>query len=173
MTFQNIFQYRMPAGIPGQVTRLEASIIEAAIASRRHPPTVYGVPVALDDWSESLISPKRLHTGWMRPLRKGDAAADVYGFLVRPYPTQQTGEGTPISGVCDVLVRGYINAKLGGKAEAYKGGAVYARIQNPTDDQPLGGIEAEPDDKNTIQLVNAHFMGEADADGNVEIAYKM
>ncbi len=163
------FLYRMPAGIPGMLTRTEIATVEPQIVMTTNPPLTYGVPIAID--ATALQA---------RPFGAGDVAANIYGFLVRPYPTNgnQINEpiGTavpPTAGVCNVLTRGYIMASLGATTAAKKNGAVFVRIATASAGKPIGGVEAAADSTNTVQLTNAHFMGPADAQGNVEIAFNI
>jgi len=164
------YTFSMPAGVPGDVTRhenvvLEPNIIDPAYAGDSAPTVglVYGNPV-------------KLVSGLVQAIQSGDAAADVYGFLIRPYPTNssQDAQGVstpPTSGLCDVLKFGYFIAKLNGATAAAKGGAVYVRKLNAASGKPIGGIEAAADSSNMVVVANAYFMGPADADGNVEIAF--
>ena len=170
------FQYRMPAGIPGNVGRIEAATIEAQIVNTTTPPTRFGDPVALTTAGN----------GGVRPLTTGDVAADVYGFLMRPYPTQGSGAnvwpsdplnntagyaGAPaLFGICNILRRGYISVMLNGAAASVSGGQVYVRVAAAAAGKPIGGIEAAADGVNTILLSNCEFRGAADALGNTEIA---
>jgi hypothetical protein len=159
----------MPAGIPGMLNRTEIATVEPQITMSTNPPTSYGVPVALDATA-----------GQIRPIGAGDTAASVYGFLVRPWPTngnqinEPIGTSTPAtSGVCNVMRRGYMTIKLGGTTAAAKNGTLYARIANASGGKPIGGVEAASDTTNTVTLTNAYFMGPADASGNVEIAFNI
>lgn len=174
----NSFAYRMPSGIPGDVNRSGASpVIEPNIIDSSAPPTAYGIPVALDA------------TNGIRPIITPDAAVNLYGLLVRPYPTNQqttnsffgsnplgTAAVPPTSGMCDVLKKGYMTVKLYGATAAVAGGAVYVRTQNAGAGQVVGGIEAAADGGNTIQAGAAnstYFRGPADSNGNVEIAWNL
>jgi hypothetical protein len=166
----NTFKFRMPAGIPGDINRSQAATVEPAVISSATPGkfTAYGLAGAINSAD-----------GVFRVLAAGDAAANVYGLLARPYPTvsSQDGLGTstpPTSGLCDVVKRGYMTVKLYGATAAAKGGAVYARIQNAGAGQIIGGLEASADAGNTVALPsNCYFMGPADADGNVEVAFNI
>lgn len=160
------YQFRMPAGIPGDINRAFAATVETAMLSGATPGkfTNYGFAGVIN-----------AADGVFRVVAAGDAA--VYGFLARPYPTNssQDGLGTstpPTSGAGDVLRRGYMTVKLYGATAAVKGGKVYVRIQNAGAGQVIGGVEAAADAGNTIDG-NAVFMGPADSDGNVEIAYNI
>lgn len=156
----NAFLYRMPSGIPGDVSRKSQSTIEPHQISGSFPSCgLFGVLNA----SGAFVAPTADTT---KP----------YGLLVRAYPTQSnsTALGSSVSqasGIVDVLVRGYMTV-LNNAGTAKKGGQVYVRIANATDAKPLGGIEAIATAGETIE-VDAHFMSEADANGNVEIAYNI
>lgn len=177
-TRDNAFTYRMPSGIPGDINRSGAAFVsEPNIIDPSAPPTQYGLPVALDP------------TNGIRPIISPDAAMDVYGMMVRPFPLNQpttasffgsnplgTAAVPPASGMCDVLKTGYMTVKLYGAAAATPGGAVYVRIQNAGAGEFVGGIEAAADGGNTIQIGaknSTYFRGAADANGNVEIAFNV
>jgi len=162
----NAFLYRMPAGIPGDVTRPSNSTIEPQQIDSGTPPTKYGVFV-------------KLVSGKVQPLASADAATVVYGLLVRPFPTNSAqdaiGVATPLaSGIGDVLVRGYMTVilKLG---TAAKGGAVYV-VTTAGGTVAVGDIvtAASPAGGGTaVAVADCIFMGAADADGNVEIRYNI
>lgn len=172
------FPYRMPAGIPGDVNRSGMSpTIEPNIIDTEDPPLAYGIAVALDP-----------DLG-IRPIGAGDTPTDLYGLLVRPFPTnQQTTTGffgsnplgsvqlPPTQGVCDVLKKGYMTVKLYGATAAVPGGAVFVRIANAGAGEVVGGFEAADDAADCIQAGaqnTTYFRGAADADGNVEIAWNL
>lgn len=164
------FKYRMPAGIPGATNRVEQLTAEAQIMDTAFPVTLFGVPV-------------KIVSGLVRPIASGDAASLVYGFLIRPYPTQNVGTaysvgtdgfggGVPNSqDVANVMRRGYMTVKLNGATAATKGGQVYVRNANGSTPTPIGGVEAGATD--CVAIPGCIFMGPADADGNVEIAYNI
>lgn len=166
------FLYRMPSGVPGAISRTNlALIIETAILLSGSAPSAYGLPVAVDPT-----------TGHVRAITTGDTAASVYGFMVRPYPTQggdgqSTGIGSsppPTSGPVDVLKLGYMSVYVS-RGTAAKNGTVYVRVAaNATyPNSPVGGIEAAADGTNTVALTNCYFTGAADANGNCEIAFNI
>lgn len=134
----NAFLYRMPAGIVGQINRASAATVEAQIMDSGTPVTGFGLPV-------KIVSEK------VQPIGAGSVGTDVYGFLARPYPTQTTqnealGTATPAtSGICDVLLRGYMSVKLNGATAAAKKGTAYVRVANAASGKPIGGIEAAAD----------------------------
>ena len=162
----NAFLYRMPAGIPGDVTRASQSTIEPVFLNPALPFASYGVF-------------GKILAGQFVPFSTGDEAGTEYGLLARPYPitggtgSDPMGTATPhTKGVADVLRRGYMTVKLNAGV-ASKNGAVYVRVAAPVAGKPVGGIEATADSANTVAITTAVFMGAADASGNVEIAYNI
>lgn len=160
----NAIMFRMPAGIPGDVTRPSNSTIEPAVldSSKKFPD--YGI-------AGKIVAEKFV------PIEAGDDAGAIYGMLVRPYPTTPSQDGLGVStppqaGIADVLRRGYMSVLLRAGTSA-KGKAVYVRVSNPGTGKPIGGIEALADGTNTVAIANAQFMGAADASGNVEISYNI
>jgi hypothetical protein len=164
----SMFLYRMPSGIPGALTRAGAPcVVEPNIILGTNPPLLYGIPVAVDP-----------STGKIRPIGAGDTIANVYGILVRPFPTQSAGVAMgaavpPTSGMCDVLKAGYINVKVNASAVPVKNGAVYIRTVANGGNTIIGGIEAAADSTNTFVLTGAYFTGATDANGNGEVAYAL
>lgn len=160
----NAFVTRMPAGIPGDVTRMEHATIEPHIMDANYPVTKFGVPV-------------KLVSGKIRCMAAEEVYTDVYGFLVRPYPSQSTtsealGAATPDpTKICDVLRRGYMTVDCVNGTPT-KNGDVYFRHAAGSPAELIGQIEAGSLTDNTI-LTGAKFMGTGDADGNVEIAFNI
>lgn len=156
----NAFLYRMPSGIPGDVSRKSHSTIEAHIAVGSFGAFgVFG----------------KLTVDGIVPLEAADT--DVYGLIVRSYPTQSAlnglGAATPQLGIMhDVLRRGYMTVRCNA-GNAKKAGTVFVRVAAGTNLKPIGGIEAIADAANTIELKNAMFMHDADAQGNVEISFNI
>ena len=148
------FIYRMPGGIAGDISRMEWSKVEPHPMNGTTPVTVFGVPV-------------QEVTGTIEPCSTG---AVPMGFLVRPYPTQYTtsealGTATPDkTKPANVMVSGYMTV-LNTAGTPTAGGAVY--YNNTT-----GYVEAYTGGSQTA-VSGCHFMGVADADGNVEIGYNI
>lgn len=158
------FLYRMPSGIPGDISRRENMTIESVPLDSTKPFSAYGLP-------------GKIVSGKFVPLEAGDTAAVVYGFLVRPYPTNSAQEplGTatpPASGIANVLRRGYMTVlnQAGTPALASQ---VYSRVATPSGSKTIGDVEAASDTTNTIAITGCTFMNAADASGNVEIAYNI
>ncbi|SEI98782.1 hypothetical protein SAMN04244579_02710 [Azotobacter beijerinckii] len=162
----NAFLYRMPAGIPGDVTRASQSTIEPVVLDPNTPFTAFGV-------FGKIVSNKFV------PFGAGDADGGQYGLYVRPYPitggsgSDPLGTATPpTKGIADCLRRGYMTVKVNA-GTASKDSQVYVRVAAAAAGKPIGGIEAVADSTNTIAITGATFMGAADASGNVEIAYNI
>lgn len=171
------FLKRMPAGIPGALTRQGKAKVEPFQVWPQGTTgafSAYGLAGQLD-----------AVTGQFRVVKSTDAT--VRGFLVRPFPTGgNTGAGaalggsvTPPDGVGDAMVSGYINAKLYGATAAVRGGVVYVRVADvAATGFPIGSVQAAaqaaPNAADTIALpATSYFEGPADANGNVEIAFNV
>lgn len=161
------YLYRMPSGIPGDVTRPSTSTIEQAVIDSTGTPPAYGRFV-------KLVSEK------IRDLAASDAATVIYGLLTRPFPTsslsnEALGAATPVAGtIGGILVRGYMTVKLA-LGTAAKGGAVYV-VTTAGGSVVVGDIvtAASPAGGGTAVLApNCIFMGAADASGNVEIRFNI
>lgn len=150
----NAILKRMPFGIAGDITRQSQAKIESQLLDPTKPFAGYGL-------FGKIVADKFV------PIAGGEKPTDVYGLLVRPFPTQ----GNP-GGVADVLRSGYVSVKNNAGTAALNG-PVFVRIAKPTADKPVGGIEAAADGDNTIQVPGAIFAAGADADGNVEIQYNI
>lgn len=161
------YLYRMPNGVPGDVTRQSQSTIETQLKNSSLPFPSYGVP-------------GKIASGKFVPVASGDTASVVYGFLVRPFPTTGQNASDPLgtsvpradNGAADVLRRGYLNVKVNA-GTASLGSPVYVRVAAGTVNQPIGGIEAAADSTNTVVIDGAIFMSAADASGNAEIAFNI
>lgn len=160
------FLYRMGNGVPGDITRQSQAKIESHVLNGALPFPAYG-------------RFGKLASGRFVPVGAGDTAAAVYGLLIRPYPTTGANASDPLdtavpatTGIADVMRSGYANVKNNAGTPAL-GGLVYIRVAAAAAGKPIGGIEAAADGANTIVVTGAIFMGAADANGNVEIAYNI
>jgi len=179
------FTFRAGAGFPGAVSRQENSTIEPVLIDASAPPLLYGVPVIID-----------ATTAGIRPLVAGDTAiTNIYGVLVRPFPTSQFsvsnygntplgGAGIPpASGPADVLTRGYIIVQVPiGTTVATKNSAVFVWIAATSGVHIQGGFETVASGGNTIAIAgssyitgqgNTHFNGPQDANGLIELAFNI
>lgn len=161
------YQFAMPSGIAGDVSRAQHATIEAQLLDTTGYPLAYGVPV-------------KMVAGKIRGITTGDTVSTrVYGFYVRPYPTNSGQDALgaqtiPASGICNILVRGYMMVFVGfNAAGASKGSAVYARVGVAFRTLPLGEVEGATDAGDTFAIPNCYFMGPTDAQGINEIAFNI
>jgi len=175
------FAFRMPAGIPGEVTRysvgttIEQQLITNAGAAGSTL-AAYGLPVVID---ATLLAARGLvaadTTGFNVP----------YGVIVRPYPIQpasavnygQVLVGTPgvppTSGIVDILKRGYMSVAVTySGAGPVKGGQVYIWTAATAAPHVQGGFTSDGPSANVI-TAPAYFVGPADSSGNGEIAWNV
>ena len=170
----NAFIYRMPAGIAGDVTRREHATIEGQVFDTSYPILRFGEPV-------------KMVSGKVRPWASGDVVGTsptiLYGFGVRPYPTTSANASDPIAtavpnttDIFNVMRRGYMTVKVQ-KGTPVKNATVWVRNTAASDPvaQPIGGLEcAAADGGGTcVEMTNVFFMGTADANGLVEISFKI
>ena len=152
MSIKRVYLESMPSGVPGFVSRMPEATLEPGLVGDEVIP--YGAPVKLDA------------TGKLAPLAAGDT--QIYGFLARPYPTGGGGndpDGRAAPGSAQsVMRRGYMTVVCA-KGSPARGGAVHVRLGG-------GTVETAAEDGATI-AIPALFMGETDADGNVEISYNI
>lgn len=146
------FLYRMPAGIPGAVTRAEHATIEPGLMNSAAPFSAYGLPA-------------KIASGKFVPVGAGDVAAAMVAILVRPYPTQAAqdplGTATPpqTGGIGDFLKRGYMTAKLNGGATLAKGDQIYIRTANASAGKPIGGFEGAAENNSSQAATSAAVAG--------------
>lgn len=160
----NAILYRMPSGIPGDISRASVATVESGVFDSANPFASYGIPV------------KKVG-GKIRPVASGDAASVIIGLLVRPYPTggSQDPLGTstpPTTGIGNVLRRGYMTVQNNAGTPA-DGGTVYVRVAAASGAKVIGGIEAVADGTNTVVMAGAVFKNAGDANGNVEIEFNI
>ncbi|MBC8950244.1 hypothetical protein [Xenorhabdus sp. TS4] len=157
---------RMPLGIAGAISRLQDMTVEPVFLKSDNLFPAYGLVGKYD--GEYFV-----------PLAEGDTADKIQGIYVRVYPTTSMPDRAHIIGTDnnltgDNLKRGYMIVKLDGDASSIKkGSAVYVRVGKPTKNSPLGSFLNVAIDGETASLPNAQFTGAGDADGNVEISYKI
>lgn len=151
--------FRMPAGIPGAVTRVSDTTLEPGIVGDAAIP--FGAPV-------------KITAGKFAPLAEGDETEVIYGFMARRYPTLSVGDdygaGSAAPGTQqDVMRRGYMAVTLKTGAAA-KAGVVYVRTAADAG-KAIGDIEAAAGAG--LVAAPATFIGEADASGITEIAFNI
>lgn len=158
----NAFTYRMPAGIPGAISRGAAqATVEPVVGNAAADFPRYGM-------FGKTVAEKFV------PLEAGDAAAVITGALVRPYPTNSSQDGLGTStpptsgGLLDRLRRGYMTVLLSAGVAA-KDAPVYVRT-TVNGAKAVGDIETAAAGGECVLVADCTFTGPADANGIVEIA---
>ena len=178
------YTYRMPAGIAGEVTRFDTGGVTLSPEKVNTSAATTGAGLSPASWAYGAVV--IVDSNGARPIVGTDTAFSILtmGFLARPYPRGDLGvafpAGTvgfgpgapPLSGIVDVLRRGYMSVLLGGSTAAAKGGAVYVYTGTSTGAHVQGRVEAASG-ANLTQLAGAFFQGPADANSNVELAYNL
>lgn len=165
------FGFRMGAGFPGDVNRMHpAAIVAGMINTSVQVPRAYGDAVLFDGATSSY-----------RGLVAADGSVTpgaVAGFIVRPFPTQQTTGGLnatigaatpPTSGVADFITQGFVVVKLPAGATVQKGGQVFIWAAANSGNNIQGQVVAAASTTNTYSVTNARFHGPADANGYAEV----
>ena len=148
---------RMPAGIPGRVSRAGGATLE---------PVLLGAAMLFG-------APGKIVAGKFVPLENGDEAGDIYGFLASSYPTQSDmadlgGGSAPAGTMQSVMRRGYMTVKTAGSPA--KNGPVY--VVTATAAGVVGSLAAASG-TGLEAIPGCEFQGGADAAGNVEISYNI
>jgi hypothetical protein len=176
MTYPNpayayAFQFRMPAGFPGTISRMNVARTRALVmtSTAGDIPTLYGLGVVED-----------ATTGQMRLPTTTDTV--ISGLLVRPMPglsqapstigNDLIGAGSPLPGIPqDMLEAGYMSVQLYGAAAATPRAPVYVWAAASAGSHIQGGLEAAATSGSTIQLggSDCYFIGAADANGITEV----
>lgn len=168
------YLHRMPVGIAGAISRYRDLTTEPVLLKSKNGFSAYGLAGKYDG-------------DYFVPLAENDTVDVIKGIYIRPYPTTQTQDfirqvGTEKNFTGDALKRGYVLVNVGVDSQQVKKGAkVYVRVAGATDKSPLGAIliaeektgSGASEKINTVILANAEFTGHGDADGNVEISYKI
>lgn len=172
-TVDTSVQFRMGAGVPGDVNRGHPASIQPAIIDPNSPPTAYGQAVVIDG-----------ATNGARPIGAGDGAlTEIWGVTVRPYPIQQPttansyGEapyGTsapPALQPVDVLRGGYVMVSVNTSVAApVKGGAVYIWYAASGGGHVQGGFEGGATGGSTIALDSSYqWNSPPDSNGIAEL----
>src|SRR5574343_621176 len=129
------YVYSFPKGIRGAITREATSTIETGSLNSSYTVPYFGLP-------------GKITSGKFLPIAGGEAATDIAGFLVRPYPITGPNASDPLgtavpqtSGVCNVLKRGYMSV-VNNSGTPAKQGKVYVRTGNASGAKVVCGIEA-------------------------------
>lgn len=135
MTINNAFLYRMPAGIPGAISRPQNVDVGSVPANSAAAFAAYGL-------AGKIVSGKFV------PLEAGNVNSNVYGILSRPYPIGGPNANDPLgtsvpptNGMLTPMRRGHMTVLLQAGTAALQG-PVYVRNGNVSAGKVLGGFEA-------------------------------
>lgn len=131
------YLYRAPAGIAGDISRPDDTIVESGLLNAAEAPTAFGAPV-------------KVVSGKFEKIAASDTAAVFYGILSRIAPsiagdlTETFAGGTPNTDSVQGIVReGYVNVACTIGTPA-RGGVVYMRVVADTG-KAVGDLEATAD----------------------------
>ena len=161
------FLYRAPAGVVGDVTRPDDTVVEPGVLSATTPATAFGVAVKCVKSGTS--------TSVFVPMGTGDTAAAFYGILTRVAPSISGSlahgfdDGVPnVAAVQGVAVKGYVCVKCASGTPT-RGGAVYLRVTAATG-KAVGDLEAEASGTASVALPGVTWAVDgADEGGLAEI----
>jgi hypothetical protein len=164
------YTFRMPFGIPGDITRAGIATVEAQPFGATAFPS-YGVPVGLVN-------------GLVVPINGSGVA--VYGILVRPFPTQGANASDPLgtsvpptSGIANILRRGYISVYVQNFAvnAAAANTPAYMWYAASSGQHVQGGLEAAATGGSTTEMntfpYNGYFTCASDSNGMAELAFNV
>jgi hypothetical protein len=169
------FPFRMGAGFAGDVNRTHPASIEPAQNDTTSPVLLPGLACVTSVAGNSV-----------RSMAAGDTAlTDIWGVLVRAFPTQQVtaalayaqaNYGAVAPGTVqpvDVLRSGYILVPVVGAV--VKGGAVFVWVAASGGGHTQGGFEAAATGGSTMALTSgrAFWNGPADSSGIAELAFNV
>lgn len=160
------FQYRAPAGFPGDINRAHPFSVEPVMQNVTNPVLLYGNAMIIDTSTNS----------GRQPLAGDTALTRIYGVAAREYPVQQTTGGMsatlgvaapPTNQALSCMREGYVMVRCNGTPT--KDGAVFLWIAASTGNHVQGTFEAAATGGSTIAISNAKFNGPGDTAGVVEL----
>jgi hypothetical protein len=138
------YLYNLPAGVAGDITRQQHTVVESGFLNASAAPTAFGVPV-------------KLVSGKFEKIAASDAATVFAGIISRIAPsisgdlTQTFAGGTPnVSSVQGIVVKGYVNVKCP-VGTPVRGASVYMRITADTG-KAVGDLETSADSGKCVAL---------------------
>ena len=151
-------------GYPGARSRVYegGETLESKVVGEGNIDIYNGSPVALNTAGEIV------------PIESAALAAKLFGFIVRPYPSQGVGsltgenEALQPATVATVMRRGYMTVEVAAGTPAARA-PVYVVTSGSA--APLGSISASS--TNATAIAGAFFTGDASADGIAEIEFNI
>lgn len=155
----------MPQGVLGSLSRrVPGQMVEPVETKGAN--IKFGFPIVLD--TEGVGVGITSATATLKP-------ADVYGICLRQFPVRQTETGDPDTKLTQSCLRsGYVYMqKAATDVTAIKMGMpVFLVVKTAGTHKVLGEVVGAADGTNTIQL-DATFMGDADQNGRIEVAWRI
>lgn len=160
------YLYSAPAGVPGDVTRVDETNVEPAelIAVSGTFAQAFGIPL-------------KYASGGVSQFSGGETAADFAAVLVREVPSIPGGAGNELDGTVPnpnvpngIAVRGYVSVKCTQGTPA-RGGIVYVRV-TASGGKNIGDFEAASDTSLSVALsaTQASWASDGkDANNNAEL----
>jgi hypothetical protein len=141
------YLYRAPAGVAGDVTRPDNTVVEPGLLNPSAAPTAFGAPV-------------KLVSGKFEKIASGDAASVFAGVLSRVTPSiagdlaQTFAGGAPnTASVQGIVVKGYMNVVCT-QGTPVRGGAVYVRV-TAASGKLVGDFETAADSGACVAITGA------------------
>lgn len=141
------YLYRAPAGVAGDVTRPDNTVVEPGLLNASAAPTAFGAPV-------------KLVSGKFEKIAASDAASVFAGVLSRIAPSiagdlaQTFAGGTPnTASVQGIVVKGYVNVVCT-QGTPVRGAAVYVRVTADTG-KLVGDFETAADSGKCVAIAGA------------------
>jgi hypothetical protein len=175
----NAFTFRMPFAIPGDLAQGAGRSNVKAELFGATPFPFYGLPCVI---SANTVIPVNANLAAV--------ANSVYGWLVRPFPLQESASPStslqtggqavpPTTGIANVMTEGYIGVFVqAGAASVVAGGTVFLRWQTGGAGITIfGGVEGVTSGNNfavantTNSRKTCYFTGPCDASGFTVVAF--
>ena len=161
------FLFRPGSGVPGDISRVDETIVEPATMDPAVPVLAFGAPVKL-----TVVS----GLSKIQAIEAADAAADFFGVLSRVAPsiagdTAETfAAGTPNpAAIAGVVKKGYILVVCP-VGTPVRNGIVYMRVVEALP-KLVGDFEADADGANSVALVGVTWAVDGkDADDVAELS---
>lgn len=141
------YLYRAPAGVAGDVTRPDNTVVEPGLLNASAAPTAFGAPV-------------KLVSGKFEKIAASDAASVFAGVLSRIAPSiagdlaQTFAGGTPnTASVQGIVVKGYVNVVCT-QGTPVRGASVYVRVTADTG-KLVGDFETAADSGKCVAIAGA------------------
>lgn len=153
------YLYRAPAGVAGDVTRPDDTVVEPGLLNAAKAPTAFGAPV-------------KIVSGKFEKVEASDAATVFCGVLSRVAPSiagdlvQTFAGGTPNTASVQGIVReGYVNVVCTQGTPA-RGGQVFMRVTADTG-KAVGDFETAADSGKCVALTGVTWAVDGKDSSNV------